>query len=91
MIESRRGFLSLLGVGIITAPAIVRPASLMKVRSLLLPEPIDLMGEANTLLVEWGKELQRDEIQGLFREYARQILFMPETLKPRWANMMAEA
>jgi hypothetical protein len=89
MIESRRGFLSILGLGVIAAPAIVRSASLMKVRS-LLPEPLVLDYQ---FIRGPGIQIAYGELRNqMFKEYVRQNLFTPyaEALKPQWAEMMAE-
>ena len=92
MVESRRGFLSLLGIGMIAAPAIVRSASLMKVRNFILPAQmslVDLNSEALISLEQWRLEFRR----GMFVEYVRQNLFVPyeDTLSPSLVKMLAGA
>ena len=77
--QSRRGFLSLLGVGIIAGPAIVRAASIMPVKvfdapSIFQEEDLIYNGViirpvSNTSLIAFRKEM--------LREYVRQNLFQP--------------
>lgn len=44
MVASRRGFLSILGSGLIAAPAIVKCASLMPVRGIIMPVELEYNG-----------------------------------------------
>lgn len=70
----RRGFLSFLGTGVICAPAIVRAASIMPVRSMVPVEPLfeGEIGIYNGVLLKYRKEIIRD--------YVRNNLFQPHSV-----------
>lgn len=65
---SRRGFLALLGAGLVAAPAIVRASSIMPIKA---HEPIfaGYVGEYHGVLIRYRREI--------IREYVRQNLFAP--------------
>jgi hypothetical protein len=59
MIINRRGFLSFLGAGLIAAPAIVRAASLMPVRGIVMPVTV-LNDLSDYVSVQMGNDLERE-------------------------------
>jgi hypothetical protein len=88
---NRRGFLSFLGGGLVAAPAIVRAASLMPVKALLLPPlpkpwvcsqggflvPDEIMADIMAMREQFGV-LQSES----------QFVPMVDSRLPRWAKVL---
>jgi hypothetical protein len=87
---NRRGFLSFLGGSLVAAPAIVKCASLMPVRGIIMPtEPAWEYGVYKGIIFRGRK----DVIHGITAEYIRQNWFEPGPypVPPTWERLLGDA